>query len=261
MLVDSFRVDSPNVQYTGDHITSTYAYDTTEVGHDKDGTFVVKPVEQQIQFQTQRKVGKVGCAPIRQLIHVLSAFCCLPRRFDSPLLGQRANVRTLAADARPCALPAVELSASSWMTNEHMHSQPGLRLWCAAVTQPSRRFCTFCVLCWLNRFPHKGLRGATLLCRSLHTPARIWCTSCERCPDGRPGALMQHTVSPRIISCSQAAQLCGFAAAQVAMQVAMSAVTALLLTCLHTCVAHRAIHAACISTAGVVNRTHACRNP
>jgi myo-inositol-1-phosphate synthase len=61
MLVDTFRVDSPSVRYSDEHITSTYAYDTTETAIE-DGAFVVRPAEKQIKFQTERKVPKLGCA-------------------------------------------------------------------------------------------------------------------------------------------------------------------------------------------------------
>jgi hypothetical protein len=60
MLVDTFRVDSSSVAYTDEHITSTYAYATTETAIE-DGAFVVRPVAKTIKFQTKRKVPKVGC--------------------------------------------------------------------------------------------------------------------------------------------------------------------------------------------------------
>ena len=62
MLLDALNVDSPNVQYTDDHITSSYVYDTTELECSEDGKFTVRPREQSVQFQTARKVPKVGYA-------------------------------------------------------------------------------------------------------------------------------------------------------------------------------------------------------
>ena len=50
-----FTVDSPNVVYTDDHITSKYIYHSTAVQSKSDGTFVAKPIEKQYIFQTERK--------------------------------------------------------------------------------------------------------------------------------------------------------------------------------------------------------------
>jgi myo-inositol-1-phosphate synthase len=61
MLIDNFHVDSPNVRYTDDHITSSYVYDTTELECGTDGKFTVRPQEQSVEFQTARQVPKVGC--------------------------------------------------------------------------------------------------------------------------------------------------------------------------------------------------------
>jgi len=54
-LSGDFSVESDTCQYTDDHILSNYAYETTIV----DGN-VVKPLKSNIQFKTDRKVGKVG---------------------------------------------------------------------------------------------------------------------------------------------------------------------------------------------------------
>ncbi|CEG42668.1 inositol-3-phosphate synthase [Plasmopara halstedii] len=52
---EPFTVNSPNVVYTEDEITSKYTYTTTRV----EGT-VATPVEEKYTFKTQRKVPKVG---------------------------------------------------------------------------------------------------------------------------------------------------------------------------------------------------------
>jgi len=64
MLVDSFRVDSPHVEYAEDVIKSTYEYQTTEFLHEQksDGKYewVARPKSVPYQFATQRKVPKLG---------------------------------------------------------------------------------------------------------------------------------------------------------------------------------------------------------
>eukprot|EP00002_Diphylleia_rotans_P013320 TRINITY_DN25_c0_g1_i1.p1 TRINITY_DN25_c0_g1~~TRINITY_DN25_c0_g1_i1.p1 ORF type:complete len:509 (-),score=107.53 TRINITY_DN25_c0_g1_i1:513-2039(-) len=59
MLVESFRVNSPNVQYTETEIVSQYTYQTT-VAHEDSGTMVITPITQHFEFHTQRKVPKTG---------------------------------------------------------------------------------------------------------------------------------------------------------------------------------------------------------
>lgn len=51
----SFTVNSPNVKYTEDEISSVYRYQTTKV----EGR-IVTPVEERLVLKTQRKVPKVG---------------------------------------------------------------------------------------------------------------------------------------------------------------------------------------------------------
>lgn len=68
MLLDSFTVESPNVTYTEEHITSSYEYDTTELERGPRGDFTVRPVSQRVEFQTERRVPKVGCAAARTLL-------------------------------------------------------------------------------------------------------------------------------------------------------------------------------------------------
>lgn len=65
MLVDSFRVDSPHVEYSEDVIESTYEYQTTDFVHEQrksDGKYewVARPKSVPYQFATQRKVPKLG---------------------------------------------------------------------------------------------------------------------------------------------------------------------------------------------------------
>lgn len=52
---DSFAVDSPNVEYTDDHIVSQYDYQTTEVNGSK-----VVPKTERLTFRTARRVPKTG---------------------------------------------------------------------------------------------------------------------------------------------------------------------------------------------------------
>ena len=60
MLIENFRVESPNVVYTEDSITSTYAYNTTTVDRAEDGKWVVRPIATEYQFRVNRKVPKLG---------------------------------------------------------------------------------------------------------------------------------------------------------------------------------------------------------
>lgn len=63
MLVDSFVVDSPNVEYGEDFITSTYNYDSTKLSRTEKGSWVVQPTSTQYQFRVDRRVPKLGCVP------------------------------------------------------------------------------------------------------------------------------------------------------------------------------------------------------
>lgn len=60
MLINDFKVDSPNVQYGEEHITSTYSYSTTKLQQGPDGKWSVKPVSETYQFKTSTKVPKLG---------------------------------------------------------------------------------------------------------------------------------------------------------------------------------------------------------
>ena len=61
MLVDAFTVQSPNVVYTEDTITTTYDYKSTELRQDAQGKWIVEPTSTQYEFQVDRKVPKLGC--------------------------------------------------------------------------------------------------------------------------------------------------------------------------------------------------------
>jgi hypothetical protein len=55
----SFRVNSPHVQYTPEHILSEYQYRSTRTKFEN-GELVVEPVEQTYTFKTERQVPKLG---------------------------------------------------------------------------------------------------------------------------------------------------------------------------------------------------------
>ncbi|GAB7361023.1 hypothetical protein MBLNU230_g1065t1 [Neophaeotheca triangularis] len=56
---DLFTVNSDNVSYNDNDITSKYTYRTTEITSDN-GKYVATPKESVYDFKTERKVGKVG---------------------------------------------------------------------------------------------------------------------------------------------------------------------------------------------------------
>jgi hypothetical protein len=58
-LPTSFRVNSPNVKYTDEHITSEYQYKTTKTKFEN-GELVVEPVDISYTFKTERKVPRLG---------------------------------------------------------------------------------------------------------------------------------------------------------------------------------------------------------
>jgi myo-inositol-1-phosphate synthase len=57
---DLFTVDSPDVQYTDDHIKSKYVYRQTSVTKSANGSYVASPKETVYDFKVDRKVGRVG---------------------------------------------------------------------------------------------------------------------------------------------------------------------------------------------------------
>ncbi len=66
MLLETFNLESPNVQVTDEYITSTYAYETTTVQQNAAGAWSVRPVTQQYEFQVERRVPKTGCVVSKQ---------------------------------------------------------------------------------------------------------------------------------------------------------------------------------------------------
>jgi myo-inositol-1-phosphate synthase len=60
MLVDTFKVASPNVVYTDDAIESSYRYDSTRVSRGEDGSFSVEPTSTTYEFRVDRRVPKLG---------------------------------------------------------------------------------------------------------------------------------------------------------------------------------------------------------
>jgi hypothetical protein len=64
MFIESFRVESPDVEYTRDFIHSSYRYSTTELGRERcdDGllTWIVKPTSVRYDFKTSVNVPKLG---------------------------------------------------------------------------------------------------------------------------------------------------------------------------------------------------------
>ena len=60
MLIDNFKVDSPNVHYESDAIAATYNYDHTDLSQDRDGRWNVRPKTTQYEFRTSTRVPKLG---------------------------------------------------------------------------------------------------------------------------------------------------------------------------------------------------------
>jgi myo-inositol-1-phosphate synthase len=60
MLIDSFKVTSPNVTYGEKEIISHYDYDSTELTPGQDGTWTVRPTTERYSFRTNTQVPKLG---------------------------------------------------------------------------------------------------------------------------------------------------------------------------------------------------------
>lgn len=93
MLVDSFTVQSPNVCYTDEHITSTYDYASTKLTRTEKGSWVVSPTSTQYQFRVDRRVPKLG--------YVADAAVMLRERSQG---AWRAGTTALPADTQPLSL-------------------------------------------------------------------------------------------------------------------------------------------------------------
>lgn len=66
MFIESFKVESPNVNYSENEIHSVYDYETTELVHEnRNGTYqwIVKPKTVKYEFKTDTRVPKLGFAP------------------------------------------------------------------------------------------------------------------------------------------------------------------------------------------------------
>lgn len=60
MLINAFKVDSPNVEYKEEYISSTYDYQHTDVVRTEGGEWVVKPQVTRYEFHTDIRVPKLG---------------------------------------------------------------------------------------------------------------------------------------------------------------------------------------------------------
>ena len=56
----AFRVNTPNVRYTDDHIIADYVYSNAIVTSNECGSINVTPTNAKYTFKTQLKVPKVG---------------------------------------------------------------------------------------------------------------------------------------------------------------------------------------------------------
>jgi len=59
-LFKNFQVNSPNVQYTDEHIISQYVYEAAPKVTVKGDGITVEPVQKKYNFKTERNIGKVG---------------------------------------------------------------------------------------------------------------------------------------------------------------------------------------------------------
>ena len=60
MLIDNYRIASPNVKETDDTVTASYHYESTDVEQAKDGSWVVTPTSTHYEFKTHKKLPKLG---------------------------------------------------------------------------------------------------------------------------------------------------------------------------------------------------------
>lgn len=63
MLIENFKVNSPDVKYENDAISATYRYDNTDLQRGNDGKWIVTPTSTEYQFRTSTKVPRLGWAP------------------------------------------------------------------------------------------------------------------------------------------------------------------------------------------------------
>ena len=63
MLINNFKVDSPNVDYQEGHIVSSYSYASTDIKQDENsGAFLVSPKETRWTLRTNTTVPKLVSA-------------------------------------------------------------------------------------------------------------------------------------------------------------------------------------------------------
>ncbi len=60
MLIENFKVNSPNVEYENDAIRSTYSYESTDLTHEDDGKWTITPTSTEYQFRTATQLPKLG---------------------------------------------------------------------------------------------------------------------------------------------------------------------------------------------------------
>lgn len=60
MLIDNYKIASPNVSDTEEAVTATYNYESTDVEQAKDGSWVVTPTSTQYEFKTRKQLPKLG---------------------------------------------------------------------------------------------------------------------------------------------------------------------------------------------------------
>lgn len=59
MLLENFKVESPQVQYDADSITSTYKYESTQL-EQTGSSWVVRPTSSEYKFRTETRLPKLG---------------------------------------------------------------------------------------------------------------------------------------------------------------------------------------------------------
>ena len=60
MLIENFKVNSPNVAYDNDAINTKYRYESTDLLHGHDGKWTITPTSTEYQFSTSTQVPKLG---------------------------------------------------------------------------------------------------------------------------------------------------------------------------------------------------------
>lgn len=59
MLVEKFRVNSPNVRYSDEDVTTSYNYESTDLEQTQSG-WVATPTSTEYTFKTQTRLPKLG---------------------------------------------------------------------------------------------------------------------------------------------------------------------------------------------------------